>query len=195
MEFKSKLKRAGKIALRVYSVFCTVFTTLLIIGVIVLVVNIGRLSAMAIRWTIDNHNEQLVSFVSSALARAFPSGAIRLKAIRTIEGGIEGQFILDENIIEEERMEEIRAYNNLTNQEIIEDLGLTPEDIPTEVARIVSLVKETLILDFEDTQGAPVIKRVVTTDEISSFLKTGIMTSSARAEAPILISPVRVAVH
>ena len=181
---KGRLKKAGKIILRVYSVFCMVFTTLFIIGVIVLLASIGRLSAMAIGQIIDSYNEQVTETASSYISHAVPDGSLRLKAIQTIEGGgIGADFILDENIIPEETMEQIIGYNNMTNQEIIEDLGITPEDIPSEVAVIVSLVRETLFLDFEDTQGTPVINRVVTTNEISSFLKTGVMTSSARAEA------------
>ena len=190
MDVKTKLKKTGKIILRIYSVFCMVVTTILIIGTIIFFINIGKLSAVAIGQIIDTYNDQVTETASNIIAQTIPDGSVRIKSIATIEGGgIEADFILDENIIPNETMEQIISYNNMSNQEIIEDLGITPEDIPSEVAVIVSIVRETLILDFEDTQGTPIINRVVTTQEISSFLKTGVMTSSARAEAlPVLPS-------
>ena len=162
-----KFKKALKIFLRVYSIICTVLFTILLIAAIVVWANIGKITGTVLTSVVNSYNAEINTIVSNFFAESVPSDILQFQSIQTLSNGsLQASFQLENNAM---AGIDISGFQNKSNIEILNELGVTSGDISQEVKSILSLVKKTLVLDFKDKNGVTVINREITLEEISSF--------------------------
>ena len=165
-----KFKKVLKVIYKVYSIFCAVVTTLLLIAAITVWVNFGRITGKAIEIVVDNFNTEINSAIQSQINSAIPDGSVRFNSIKTIKGGgLQADFTVNTSVI---TMEEIAGYAEKTNEELLAEFGITAADIPREILPILSTVKQSFVLDFKDSKGNPVLSREITVNEIMKLLES-----------------------
>ena len=159
-----KLKKILKIALRVYTIFCAcVFTVLLIAGITAWV-NRGKITAKVIENVVENYNSEINDVISGYFETAAAGNSVKFESIQTVKGGgLQAAFSVNDNM-------DLNGYKDKSNEELIAELGLTANDIPDEIKPLLSMVKETLVLDFKDKNGKDVFSRAISTKEIMELL-------------------------
>ena len=164
------MKKALDVFLRVYSIFCMCIVTLLIIIALVVWINFGRIAGFAIGKVVDNYNVELSNTISRFLANAAPDSLLQFQSIRTVEGGgLYLSFVVDDSDLAKV---DIDSYQTKTNIEIINDIGITPQDIPDDIRSILAMVRQTLLIEIKDRRGTTVASRNVSSAEISEFFRT-----------------------
>jgi len=163
-----KVKNVLKIILRVYCIICTVlFTAILITGIVVWA-NLGKITGTILVRVVDNFNTEINSIVSNFFSESVPQDIAQFQSIKTLDNGsLQASFQIENNAM---AGIDIDSFQNKSNMEILEELGITSGDIPAEIKSILSVVKQTLVLDFKDRSGRTIINREITLEEISSFL-------------------------
>ena len=164
------MKKVLKIMLRVYAIFSMCIVTILIIGGIVVLINFGKITAFAIGKVVDNYNTEINNFISDYFTAAIPDDSIQFESLQTIKGGgLQAAFRLDDKAMADI---DINSYKDMSNEEILSELGITAADIPAEIMPLLSTVKETLVLDFKDKNGNAIFNRAISSKELSELLKT-----------------------
>ena len=165
------MKNALMIFLKVYSIFCMVVVTMLLITGIIICLNIGRITSFFINYFVDNYNTQLTEIISTHLSLSIPDNSIQLESIKSIQGGgLQATFIVNNDVM---AGIDIEAFQGKTNMEILTELGISNKAIPDEIKRLLSLSRGSLVLDFKDNNGNMLNNSVLTNTEITEFLNTG----------------------
>jgi len=163
-----KFKKVLKIIYRVYSVFCVCVTSLLLIAAIVVWANFGKITGKALEIVVDNFNTEINSVASTFFATAITDNSFKFNSIKTISGGgLQADFTINNNAVSRE---EIAGYAQKTNEELISEFGITAADIPSEILPFLTTIKQSLVLDFKDNNGNPVLSREITSQEIMELL-------------------------
>ncbi|MDR2965843.1 MAG: hypothetical protein LBU88_08715 [Treponema sp.] len=163
-----KFKKVLKIMYRIYSIFCVVITTILIIAAIIICVNFGRITGKALELVIYNFNNEINSVISSFFAASITNDSIKFNSISTVKGGgLQAEFSINNNVVSDE---EIASYSEKTNEELFEEFGITSIDIPSDILMILGTVKQSLVLDFVDNNRKKVLSREITSAEIKKLL-------------------------
>jgi len=162
-----KFKKVLKVIGRVYAVFCVVITSLLLIAAIVVWANFGRIAGKALEIVVDNFNPQINSVVSTYFSTAITDDSIKFNSIQTVRGGgLQADFTIGNNV----PREELAGYAEKTNEELLSEFGITAADIPPEILPLLTTVKQSLVLDFKDNNGNPVLSREISSQEIMKLL-------------------------
>jgi len=162
-----KFKKVLKVIYRVYSVFCVVVTSLLLIAAIVVWINFGRITGRALELVVDNFNTEINSAVSTYFAAAVTDDSVKFNSIQTVRGGgLQADFTIGNNVSKDE----IAGYAQKTNEELLSEFGITAADIPSEILPFLTSVKQSLLLDFKDDNGNPVLSREISSQEIMRLL-------------------------
>lgn len=163
-----KFKKVLKIIYTVYSIICVVIVSLLLITAIVIWANFGKITGKALEIAVDNFGTEINSALSSYLNSAITDDSIKFKSIKTLPGGgLQADFSIDTKSIS---MDEIAGYAEKSNEELLKEFGITAADVPKEFLPLLSTVKQSLVLDFKDDKGNPVLSREITAKEISQLL-------------------------
>jgi len=163
-----KFKKVLKVIWRVYSVFCVVITSLLLIAAIVVWANFGKITGKVLEFAVDNFNTEINTAVSTYFAAAVTDDSIKFNSIQTVKGGgLQADFTINNNAVSKE---EIAGYAEKTNEELLSEFGITAADIPSEILPLLTTVKQSLVLDFKDNNGNPVLSREITSQEIMKLL-------------------------
>ena len=163
------MKRILKIILKAYMILCTALFSLLLIAAIIVLINFGKVTSFVIEKAVDNFNTELNSIVSGFFLDSMTDNTIQFESITTIPGGgLQASFTVDNSVVTDFDMNNIQ---NKTNMELIEEFGITLNDIPLEARNILSMVNQKLVLNFKDGNGNPVINREISSREIAEFLK------------------------
>ena len=163
-KYKNVLKRVY----RVYSVICVCITTILIIAAIATWVGFGNFAGKALEIVVANFNTEINTAVSTFFATVITDDSIRFNSIKTLSGGgLQAEFTVNNNVVSSE---EIAGYAQKTNEELLQEFGITAADIPSAILPILSSVKQLLVLDFVDNNGNSVLSRDVTAAEIMRLL-------------------------
>ena len=162
------MKKVLKKIFLVYSWICTALFTLLIIGTIVVFANLGKISAQIAHYAVKNYADTAQSVLSNALVTSFPDGSIQLELLSVNENDeLEAVIKIDNNLLPEA---EIENYLQMTNAEIIADIGLTLSDIPPNIQNILKTVTEPINIQIKNDRGKIVIKRAITIKELMAQL-------------------------
>jgi hypothetical protein len=162
-----KFKKVLKIIFRVYSIICTVLFTLLLIAAIVVWANFGKITGSVLTRVVSSYNTEINTIVSNFFTESIPADILQFQSIQTLSNGsLQASFQLENNAM---TGIDISGFQNKSNIEILTELGITSADIPPEVKSILSLVKQTLVLDFKDRNGNLIINREITLEEIADF--------------------------
>ena len=165
------MKKALKIFLKVYSIFCMAVVTILLITGIIICINIGKITSFFINYFVDNYNTQLTEIISTHLSLSIPDNSIQIESIKSIQGGgLQATFVVNSNDL---AGIDIEAFQGKTNAEILAELGISNKDIPDEIKRILSMSRGNLVLDFKDINGNMINNSVLTNAEITEFFNTG----------------------
>jgi len=160
-----KFKKVLKVIGRVYTVICVVITSLLLIAAIVVWANFGRITGKVLEVVIDNFNTEINSAVSTYFTTAVTDDSIKFNSIQTVKGGgLQADFTVAAS------KEEIAGYAEKTNEELLSEFGITAADIPLEILPLLTTVKQSLVLDFKDDNGNPVLSREISSQEIMKLL-------------------------
>jgi len=163
-----KFKKVLKVIYRVYSIFCVCVTSLLLIAAIVVWANFGKITGKALELVVDNFNTEINTAVSTFFTTAITDDSVKFNSIKTISGGgLQADFTVNNNAVSKE---ELASYAQKTNEELLSEFGITAADIPPDILPILSTVKQSLVLDFKDNNGNPVLSREITSEEITRLL-------------------------
>jgi len=161
-------KKVLKVIFRVYSIFCICVTTLLLIAAIVVWANFGKITGKALELVVNNFNSEINSVVSTFFTSAITDDSVRFDSIRTLKGGgLQADFTVNNNAFSRE---DLASYAQKTNEELLSEFGITAADIPPDILPILTTVKQSLVLDFKDNNGNPVLSREITSEEITRLL-------------------------
>ena len=163
------MKKVFGIILKVYAVFSMCAVTILIIAALIILINFNKITSFAVEKAVNSFNTELNDLVSGFFSAAEIDNSIRFESIKTIQGGgLQASFIIDSA-----KMPDLNliGYHNKTNEQIISDLGIIPDDIPGEVKTLLKMTKQKLVLDFKDTRGIPIIQREISAKEIEELLR------------------------
>ncbi len=162
------MKKVLKAIFRVYSIFCVCVTTLLLIAAIVVWANFGKITGKALEIVVDNFNTEINSVVSTFFDTAITDDSVKFNSIKTLKGGgLQADFTINNNAVSKE---ELAEYSQKTNEELLSEFGITAADIPPDILPVLSTVKQSLVLDFKDNNGNPVLTREITSEEITKLL-------------------------
>lgn len=163
-----KFKKVLKIIYTVYSIICVVIVSLLLIVAITVWVNFGKITGKALEIAVDNFGTEINSALSSYINSAIIDDSVRFNSIRTIQGGgLQADFTVNTRVVS---MDEIAEYAEKSNEELMAEFGITAADVPQEFLPLLASVKQSLVLDFKDDRGNPVLSREITAKEISELL-------------------------
>jgi len=106
--------------------------------------------------------------VSTYFASAITDDSIKFDSIKTISGGgLQADFTINDKAVSKE---ELAGYAEKTNEELLSEFGITVADIPEDILPLLTTVKQSLVLDFKDNNGNPVLSREITYKEIMELL-------------------------
>jgi hypothetical protein len=143
--------------------------TLLLITLLVVWINFGRITSFIIGNVVNNYNSELNDIISNVFSELITDKSIQFESIKTVAGGgLQASFKVDNNVLSNV---DIGNYQNKTNNEIISDLGITADNIPAEVKFLLTTTKQPLVLNFNDANGNPIINREISTREIQELLR------------------------
>ncbi|MCL2185652.1 MAG: hypothetical protein FWB86_07360 [Treponema sp.] len=163
-----KFKKILKIIYKVYSIFCVILVSLLIIASLVIIINFNKITSYAIEQVVDNYNEGINEMIAGYFESSVTDNSIEFVSFKTVPGGgLQASFNIDKNAI---AGVDIANYKDKTNEELITELGITANDIPSEIKSLLLMTKQTLVLDFNDFSGNNVINRVIKPEDIKTLL-------------------------
>ena len=157
-----------KIIFRVYSFICTFIVTLLLIAALIIGINFRKITSHFIGNVFNSYNTELNGIISGFFEN-LQDDSLQFVNVSAIQGGgLQAAFHVDNRVLKEY---DVASFAEKTNEEIISELGLSLDAIPREVINILSMVKETLVLDFVDENGLTIFNREISSDEIVRLLK------------------------
>ncbi|GHU98198.1 hypothetical protein FACS189483_05890 [Spirochaetia bacterium] len=158
------MKRVFKKIFLVYSWICTAIVTVLIIASIVVFANLGKISAQIAHYVVKNYSDTAQNVLSNALTASFPDGSIQLELLSVNENDeLQAVIKIDNSLLPEA---DIEKYLQMTNAEIIADIGITISDIPPNIYNILKTVTEPINVQIKNDRGEIVINRVITIKEL-----------------------------
>jgi len=161
-------KKVLKIIFRVYAIFCICVTTLLLIAAIIIWANFGKITGKVLELVVDKYNTEINTAVSTFFTSAITDDSIRFDSIKTLKGGgLQADFTINNNAVSRE---DLASYAQKTNEELLSEFGITATDIPPDILPLLTTVKQSLVLDFKDNNGNPVLSREITSEEITKLL-------------------------
>ena len=163
------MKDVFRTVIRVYSIFCMCLVTLLLVVVIVVWANFGKITARVMENVINNYNTEINGFISNYFETLVPDNSVKFISMQTIEGGgFHAAFSVNDDAVNDVN---ISNYQEKSNEEILAELGITAKDLPAKIITLLSKAKEKIIIDFVDKNGSTVLNRTITSEEIKKFLR------------------------
>lgn len=162
-----KLKKA----LRVYEIVSVCIVTLLIIAILLIWINFGRVAKFTIKKALDNYNTEITEIISDFLAAS--GNSMGIKAIQvTKQDGFDVLRFEFEFYSKDLESAGISSFPDKSSKEIISELGITPDQIPNEIKSLVQSTRLAVDIYIYDENDDLAFSRLIMPDEIADFLKT-----------------------
>jgi hypothetical protein len=142
----------------------------LIIAVLIVWINIGKITVFALGKALDNYETEITELISDYLAASGDSMGVRAIQLTRQEGvqALRFEFTFDNRDLASVG---IRTFPNKTSKQIVTELGITPEDIPDEIKSLVQSTKLAVDIYIYDENDNLAFNRLIMPDEIAEFLR------------------------
>jgi len=161
-----KLKKV----LHVYKIISVCVVSILIIAALIIWINIGRVTVLAIEMALDNYETEITDLLSDYLAASGESMGVRAVQMTNQEGvqALRFDFSFDSRDL---RSVGINTFHNKSSQVIVRELGITPEQIPSEIKSLVQSTRLAVDIYIYDENDNLAFNRLIMPNKIAEFLK------------------------
>ena len=154
---------------RVYEIVSVSIISLLIVSALIIWINIGRFTVMAIGAVLDNYNEEVTELISDYFTHTGQTMGFRAVQMTRQDNvpALSFEFTFDTNDL---RSVNINSFHNKSSNEIVRELGITPSHIPDEIKSLVQSTKMAVDINIFDENDNLAFKRLIMPNEIADFL-------------------------
>ena len=164
------MNEKAKKVLRVYEIFSVCLISLLILTALIVWINFGRITVFAIGKALDNYDTEITELISDYLAASGDSMEIKSIQMTRQEGvqALRFDFMFASRDLQNIGID---TFHNKSSQEIVRELGITPDEIPSEVKSLVQSTRLAVEICIYNEDDNLVFKRLIMPNEIAEFLR------------------------
>jgi hypothetical protein len=143
----------------------------LIIAALIVWLNIGRVTVFAIGKALDRYNTEITELISDFFVTSGESMGFRAIQMTEQDGipALRFEFTFDSSDLASVN---INSFHNMSSIEIASELGITPDEIPTEIKSLVQSTRLAVDIYIYDENDNVAFNRLIKPEEIADFLNT-----------------------